>query len=131
MRISSLMNRKAFECLVDIQEFEPKLYDKLLDRAKGIKTASVYAAEGKMYKAKELPKAFKTWKAYRDFLLQTLPNQEHAEVFKKRFAEQLDNEYVAKQQVFQVHIHDLTNSKKIDNSPDPSVKKKAKWMDEL
>jgi predicted phosphoadenosine phosphosulfate sulfurtransferase len=131
MRISSLVNRKAFDCLVDIQEFEPKLYDSLLDRAKGIHTASMYAGERKIFNVKELPKAYKTWKQYRDFLLNTLPNQEHATIFRERFEKQLDNEYVAKQQVFQIQIHDITNSKKIDNADDPAIKRKSKWMDEL
>jgi predicted phosphoadenosine phosphosulfate sulfurtransferase len=131
MRISSLMNRKAFGCLADIQEFEPRLYDALLERAQGVKTASLYADEGRMYQARKLPRAFDTWAAYRDFLLVTLPDRRHAEIFRERFAQQLDNEYVARQQVAQIQIHDLTNSRKIDNAPDPAIKRKQQWMDEL
>ena len=131
MRISSLMNRKAFQCLVDLQEFEPKLYDKISERAKGLTTAKNYAKESKIFKTKKLPVKFKKWKEYRDFLLDTLPNREHAKIFLSRFEKQLDNEYVAKQQVFQIQIHDITNSKKIINNEDPNIKKKNLWMELL
>lgn len=131
MRISSLMNRKAFQCLVDIQEFEPRLYDKLLDRASGVKTATLYAHEDKVFKATKLPENFKSWEQYRDFLLDTLPNKEHADIFKKRFSAQKENDYVYKQQVFQIHIHDITNSKKIHNVDDPEMERRQEWYDTL
>jgi len=131
MRVSSLMNRKAFQSLVDIQEFEPKLYDKLLVRVKGVKTATEYAGKDQVFFTKKLPKKFESWQQYRDFLLLTYPNKEHAEIFKKRFIKQLDNDYVHKQQVFQLQIHDITNSKKIINQPDPNEVKKQQWLDSL
>ena len=131
MRISSLMNHKAFQCLVDIQEFEPKLYDNLLDRCQGVKTASIYAKEDKIFKVNKLPNNFKTWKDYRDFLLQTLPNQEHAKIFKERFEKQKDNPYVHKQQVYQIHIHDIKNHKKINNINDPRIEIRKRWMEQL
>ena len=131
MRISSLMNRKAFQCLVDIQEFEPKLYDKLLDRCEGVKTATLYAKEDKIFKTNKIPENFKTWLEYRNFLLKTLPNQDHVEIFKKRFEKQKKNEYVYKQQVYQIQIHDITNSKKINNVEDPKIETRKKWMDVL
>ena len=131
MRISSLMNRKAFQCLVDIQAFEPKLYDKLIDRCEGVKTASIYGKESKIYKTGKLPNNFKSWLEYRDFLLLTLPNKEHVKIFKDRFEKQRSNEYVYKQQVYQIQIHDITNSKKILNTDDPREETKKKWMDLL
>ena len=36
MRISSLIHEKSFKALVDLPEFEPKTYNKILKRAKGI-----------------------------------------------------------------------------------------------
>lgn len=131
MRISSLMNRKAIGSMVDLQEFEPRLYDKLLDRAKGVKTATLYAHEDKIFKTTKLPENFATWLAYRDFLLQTLPNREHAKIFRKRFAAQKENDYVYKQQIFQIHITDITNSKKIRNIDDPEMERRQKWYEEL
>ena len=131
MRVSSLLNRKAFQCISDLQEFEPKLYDLLLDRVSGIKTASEYSGKDKIFFTKKLPVKFKSWKYYRDFILSVYPNKDHANIFKERFSKQLDNEYVHRQQVFQLQIHDITNSKKIINKPDPNVALKAKWMSEL
>jgi predicted phosphoadenosine phosphosulfate sulfurtransferase len=131
MRVSSLMNRKSFECLADIQEFEPKLYDKLLERTNGVKTASEYSGSGKIFKTRKLPEKFRTWKEYRDFLLLTYPNKEHCDIFKLRFRRQKKNEFVYRQQVFQLQIHDITNSKKIQNTEDPKEAVRRKWMSEL
>lgn len=131
MRVSSLMNRKAFSCLAELQEFDPYLYDKLLDRTQGIKTASEYANRDQIFKVKKLPSKFKTWLEYRNFLLATLPNQEHAQIFRDRFKKQLLNEYVHKQQVFQIQIHDITNSKKIINKEDPEKERKFQWLKDL
>ncbi len=131
MRISSLLNRKAFQSLVDLQEFEPKLYDLLLARVAGIKTASEYAGSSKIYLTKKLPTKFSSWKDYRDFLLLTYPNKEHTKIFIQRFSKQLQNEYVYRQQVFQLQIHDITNSKKIVNKADPKEEIRKKWMNEL
>lgn len=131
MRVSSIMNRKAFECLADIQEFEPKLYDKLLERTNGVKTASEYSGRGKIFKTKKLPDKFMSWKEYRDFLLLTYPNKEHCDIFKERFSKQKENEFVYRQQVFQLQIHDITNSKKIQNIDDPIEATRDKWMSEL
>lgn len=131
MRISSLMNRKAFQSLIDIQEFEPRLYDKLLDRAEGVASATRYANDEKAFKNTKLPDAFKCWKTYRDYLITTLPQIEHRAIFTKRFSNQKENEYVYKQQVFQVKIHDITNSKKINNIDDPEMERRKKWLEEL
>jgi predicted phosphoadenosine phosphosulfate sulfurtransferase len=131
MRISSLMNHKAFQCLTDIQEFEPKLYDSLLDRCSGVKTASIYAKEDKIFKVNKLPDNFSSWLEYRDFLLKTLPNKDHVIEFKSRFDKQKQNDYVYKQQVYQLHIHDIKNHKKINNTEDPKIETRKKWMDLL
>lgn len=133
MRLSNLLHEKAYECIADLQEFEPKLFDKMIDRCKGVSTAQEYAGRGGgIYKAVKLPKNFKTWYEYRDYLLDTLPNQEHAEIFRKRFSKQYQNDYVIKQQVNRILIYDIHNFKKINNyEEDPSVKIREKWMKEL
>jgi len=131
MRISSLMNRKAFHDLVDLQSFEPRLFDKLLDRAEGVASAARYAHEDKAFKNNKLPDAFNDWKKYRDYLISTLDQVEHRLIFTKRFAGQKENDYVYKQQCFQVKIHDITNSKKISNIDDPEMERRKQWMEEL
>ena len=69
MRVSNLVHEKAFRCLADLQELEPETYDKLEARLQGVHTAAIYAKENLMYSIKELPERFKTWKEYKDFLL--------------------------------------------------------------
>lgn len=130
MRLSNLLHEKAYECIADLQEFEPKLYDRMIDRCMGIATAQEYAGRGgAIYKATKLPKDFKTWIEYRDYLLDTLPNQEHAEIFRKRYAGQFQNDYVVRQQVNRILIYDINNFKKINNYEiDPADKAREEWM---
>lgn len=133
MRLSNLLHEKAYECIADLQEFEPKLFDRMIDRCKGVSTAQEYAGRGGgMYKATKLPKIFNTWKDYRDYLLDTLPKQDEAYIFRKRFSKQYDNDYVVKQQVNRILIYDIHNFKKINNyEEDPIEKTRRKWMEIL
>lgn len=71
-RVSNLVHEKAFRCLVDLQELEPETYDKLEQRLQGVHTASMYGKENLMYSIKDLPKNFKSWKEYKDFLLSSI-----------------------------------------------------------
>lgn len=71
-RVSNLVHEKAFRCLTDLQELEPETYDKLERRLKGVHTAAIYGKENLMYSIKELPDNFKTWKEYKDFLLNSI-----------------------------------------------------------
>lgn len=71
-RVSNLVHEKAFRCLTDLQELEPETYDKLEKRLKGVHTAAIYGKENLMYSIKELPEQFKTWKEYKDFLLNSI-----------------------------------------------------------
>lgn len=70
MRVSNLIHEKAFRCLADLQELEPETYDKLEARLQGVHTAAIYGKEDLVYSIKTLPERFKTWKEYKDFLLQ-------------------------------------------------------------
>jgi len=72
MRVSNLVHEKAFRCLADLQELEPETYENLEKRLQGVHTAAIYAREDLMYSIKELPERFKTWKEYRDFLLESI-----------------------------------------------------------
>jgi predicted phosphoadenosine phosphosulfate sulfurtransferase len=72
MRVSNLIHEKAFRCLTDLQELEPDTYDKLEKRLRGVHTAAIYGKEDLMYSIKSLPSAFRTWKQYKDFLLNSI-----------------------------------------------------------
>lgn len=131
MRISSLIHERSFKALVDLPEFEPKTYDRLVKRAKGIALAQETGKKAKLFKARKLPKGFKSWRAYRDFLIATHPDPEKCAIMARRFAKHLDNEYVARQQVRQLVLNDYENNLPIDNQPDPRDALIAYYMEVL
>lgn len=119
MRVSSLIHERAFKSIVDLPEFEPKTYAKLTNRIKGVVLAQEAGKSSKLFACRKLPKNFTSWRAYRDFLLQTHQDRERVGIFAKRFAKQLDNERVARQQCRQLVLNDYENNLPIDNSEDP------------
>lgn len=131
MRVSSLVHEKSFKAIQDLPEFEPKTYDRLLKRTKGISFAQETAKDKKMFRCQQLPKNIKTWREYRDILLQTYPVPERREIFRKRFAKHLDNEFVARQQCRQLILNDYENNLPVKNTEDPLVEKLNYWKDIL
>ena len=119
MRVSSLIHERSFKSIVDLPEFEPKTYARLTKRIKGIALAQETGKAAKLFKASKLPKNFQSWIAYRDFLLETHPDRERLPIFQSRFARQLRNEFVARQQCRQLILNDYENNLAIDNQPDP------------
>ena len=75
IRVSSLIHEKSFKALVELPEFEPKTYDRLLRRINGISIGHIYGKDNKAMRARKLPKNFKSWLEYRDFLLKTYPDE--------------------------------------------------------
>ena len=55
------------------------------------------------------------------------PDPEKKEIFVKRFAKHLDNDYVARQQCRQLILNDYENNLHIDNKPDPREQILEKW----
>lgn len=131
IRVSSLIHEKSFKSLVDLPEFEPKTYDKLLKRVDGIAVGHIYGKDNKMLRARTLPKNFKSWREYRDFLLKTYPDISKKEIFEKRFAKHMDNNYVARQQCRQLVLNDYENNLPVDNKPDPREETIKKWRELL
>jgi len=131
IRVSSLIHEKSFKALVELPEFEPKTYDRLLKRIKGISVGNLYGKDTKMLRVQKLPKNFKTWMEYRDFLLETYPDETKKEIFVKRFAKHLNNSYVARQQCRQLILNDYENNLPIDNKPDPREETIRKWRELL
>lgn len=119
MRISSLIHEKSFKSLVDLPEFEPQTYNRLLKRAKGISLAQEAGKNAKLFKARKLPKNYTSWRTYRDFLIATHPDPDKGDIMARRFANHLDNEYVARQQVRQLILNDYENNLPVDSAPDP------------
>jgi len=119
IRCSSLIHEKSFKSICDLPEFEPKTYEKLLKRIKGISFAQETGKQAKMFKARKLPKNYTSWRQYRDFLLATYPDSEKLPIFQRRFARHLDNEYVARQQCRQLILNDYENNLPVSNQEDP------------
>lgn len=124
MRISSLIHEKSFKALVDLPEFEPETYKRLLKRANGIALAQETGKANKLFKARKLPQNYSSWRQYRDFLLATHPDPLGKEVLARRFTNHLDNEYVARQQCRQLILNDYENNLPVDNKVDP----KQEWV---
>jgi len=119
MRVSSLIHEKSFKSLVDLPEFEPSTYNRIIKRAKGMILAQETGKKAKLFKARKLPKNFNSWREYRDFLIATHPDPKKCAIMTHRFAHQLDNEYVARQQCRQLILNDYENNLVVDSKPDP------------
>jgi predicted phosphoadenosine phosphosulfate sulfurtransferase len=130
IRVSSLIHEKSFKSLVELAEFEPKTYDKLLRRIGGISVGGLYGKDN-LLRVRRIPKNFKKWQDYRKFLLDTYPDQNKKWIFEKRFAKHLENEYVARQQCRQLVLNDYENNLPVDNKPDPREKTLQKWRELL
>lgn len=119
IRCSSLIHERSFKSLCELPEFEPKTYERLCKRIKGISFAQETGKDAKMFKVRKLPKNFKTWVQYRDFLMSTYPDADKKWIFEKRFGKHLNNNFVARQQCRQLVLNDYENNLPIKNQPDP------------
>jgi predicted phosphoadenosine phosphosulfate sulfurtransferase len=131
IRVSSLIHEKSFKALVDLPEFEPRTYDRLLRRIAGISVGQLYGKDAAMLRVRKLPKNYASWREYRDFLLDTYPDAEKRPIFERRFARQLANNYVARQQCRQLILNDYENNLPVDNAPDPREETLKKWRELL
>lgn len=132
MRVSNLIHEKSYKCLVDLPKFEPDTFDRLSQRIGGIATAARYASEKLVFSNKHLPKHYKNWRQFRDFLLLNIPKEAHREKFRKRFEKQEENERMFQAQVGQLLINDYENSCAFDTKKsEKTLKIKEKWMEIL
>ena len=132
MRVSNLIHEKSYKCLIDLPRYEPDTYNKLCKRIGGIATASRYASEKLIFNNKKLPKHYRTWKEFRDFLLLNIPTEEHRETFSKRFEKQKQNERTYQAQVGQLLINDYENSRSFDTKSEEKKKRiREKWYEIL
>lgn len=128
MRVSNLIHEKSYKCLVDLPKYEPETFDKLCRRINGIATASRYAAEKQIFSNKKLPSHYKSWKEFRNFLLDNIPDESHRERFMKRFAKQKENERTYQAQVGQLLIHDYEGNKGYNTKKEEQIERdKKKW----
>lgn len=92
MRVSNLHHETAVDQLFYLHEMEADTWGKLTKRLQGINQTH-HMTRMEMYKVKELPFMFETWKEYRDYLVEKLvSDDEIKQKFKKKFA-WMDNKY--------------------------------------
>lgn len=84
MRVSNLHHETAVSSLFILQEVDREVYNAIVERLDGIKTANKLG-DSKDFFVKKLPFMFVDWKEYRDFLLEKLVDPSHKESFKKHF----------------------------------------------
>lgn len=128
MRVSNLIHEKSFKCLTDLPRYEPSTYNSLCKRIQGISTASRYASEKLVFDNKTLPKHYKTWFEFRNFLLENIEDAEHKLKFVERFNTQDRDERTYKLQVGQLLINDYENSRGFDTKKHQREERvKEKW----
>lgn len=128
-RVSNLIHEKAYKSLATLQEFEHDTYEKLAKRLRGVRTAGIYAEENTIYSNVKRPDGFNTWKEYRDYLLETMPENGRKQVYCKRFNKQKDNEHVYRQQCKQLLINDWENNVPVINKKEGEGESwREKWM---
>jgi predicted phosphoadenosine phosphosulfate sulfurtransferase len=128
IRISSLIHERSFKSLCELPEFEPKTYEKLTNRIKGIQFAQEAGKNKKLFRVQKLPKNYKSWKQYRDFLLLTFQDLDKKKIFEQRFSRHLQNEYVARQECRQLILNDYENNLPVMNTEDPNELKRTEMI---
>lgn len=124
-----LIHEKSFRCLVDLPMYEPDTYSALCRRISGIATASRYASERLVFSNKKLPAHYKTWREFRDFLLENVRDEGHRKKFEDRFGKQDQDERTFQAQVGQLLIMDFENSRSFDTKKNEKIEReKKKWI---
>lgn len=132
MRVSNLIHEKSYKCLRDLPRFEPETYDRLCTRLSGVATASRYASERLVFSNKHLPTHYKSWREFRDFLLENIPDAGQRERFRARFAKQKETERIFQGQVGQLLLNDYENSRSFDTKKEDRAEKiKERWREIL
>nr|DAK01703.1 MAG TPA: protein of unknown function (DUF3440) [Caudoviricetes sp.] len=98
MRVSALIHETAWHSIEGLQECEPNIYNRYLDRVNGV---NCFTQFGKDIMPKELPHVFKDWKEYRDYLLKAFIKPEYWDLFQKRWSNQNSEEW------YKVHVKEI------------------------
>lgn len=98
MRVSALIHETSWHSIERLQECEPNIYNRYLDRVNGV---NCFTQFGKEIMPKELPQVFKDWKEYRDYLLKAFIKPEYWELFQKRWANQEGEDW------YKIHVKEI------------------------
>lgn len=120
MRVSALIHETSWHSIERLQECEPNIYNRYLDRVNGV---NCFTQFGKDIMPKELPQVFKDWKEYRDYLLKAFIKPEYWELFNKRWAKQEGEEWY-KVHVKEIMVNDIDGT--INGNASARMRKDAK-----
>ena len=84
MRVSSIIHETGVHGLKNLQEFEPKTYDRLVNRIGGINTYN-QTHKKDLYAIKKLPSVFSSWIEYRDYLIEKIIVPKNRHIFYNAF----------------------------------------------
>ena len=122
MRVSALIHETAWHSIERLQECEPNIYNRYLDRINGVNCFSQF---GKDIMVKDLPAVFKDWKEYRDYLLKAFVKPEYWEIFQKRWVGQ-DDETWYKCHIREVMVNDIDGTINVNKRTERKVRKRTK-----
>jgi predicted phosphoadenosine phosphosulfate sulfurtransferase len=103
MRVSALIHETAWTSIERLQEVEPRMYNRYLNRVNGVNCFAHFKRE---IMPSALPALFRDWREYRDYLLENLIEPKHHEVFKRRWHSQ-DGEEWWKTHVKEIMVNDI------------------------
>lgn len=100
MRVSALIHETSWFHINQLQEFEPKTYNRFIDRVNGT-SALAHAFDTNSEVPTSLPFMFKDWKEYRDYLLVHITKPEYWDLFRKRWKKQTGEDW------YKLHVKEL------------------------
>lgn len=100
MRVSALIHETAWTSMADLQEFEPKTYNRFAKRIAGTSTFG-HVLDNETIVPRELPIAFRDWHEYRDYLLEHICPAEDRETYIKRWKNQDGEDW------YRIHVKEI------------------------
>jgi predicted phosphoadenosine phosphosulfate sulfurtransferase len=92
MRVSALIHETSWIAIERLQEVEPRIYNRFVNRVPGVSTFNHLGETGDIV-PRQLPPYFASWQDYRDYLLEHLTEPENRPIFLRRWAKQHGEEW--------------------------------------
>jgi len=103
MRVSALIHETAWHSIEPLQEVEPQMYNKYIERINGV---NCFKHFGKDIMIHELPVVFKDWAEYRDYLLNNLTDPQYRDLFRRRWKNQTGEAW-ARAHIREIMVNDV------------------------
>jgi predicted phosphoadenosine phosphosulfate sulfurtransferase len=113
MRVSALIHETSWVAIERLQEIEPQIYNRYVNRVAGVSTFNHLGETGDIV-PRQLPPYFASWEDYRDYLLEHLTEPESRPIFRNRWQGQ-EGEAWCKAHVREVVINDVDGTTNHNN----------------